>query len=110
MQVGDKVTIFLYILSIRSIVITVSRLCWHQILNNVLYFPLLRCELCALSGEELEKNEERRRRLMDLEMEGLNLHQGGFKVEGLRRFEHKAELMEKHWDELSLQVIGQHHF
>ena len=44
---------------------------------------------------------------MDLEREGVNLHQGGFKVQGLRKFEQKAELMERHWDEFSLQV-GDH--
>ena len=71
-------------------------------------FRILRCELCALSGEELEKDEELRRRLMDLEREAVSLHSEGFKVAGLQKMEQKMELMEEHWDEFSLEV-GPHH-
>ena len=64
--------------------------------------------MCALSGEELEKDEELRRRLMDLEREAVSLHSEGFKVAGLQKMEQKMELMEEHWDEFSLEV-GPHH-
>lgn len=61
--------------------------------------------MCALSGEELEKDEELRRRLMDLEREAVSLHS---EVAGLQKMEQKMELMEEHWDEFSLEV-GPHH-
>ena len=41
---------------------------------------------------------------MDLEREGVSLHSEGFKVAALQKFEQKMELMEKNWDEFSLQV------
>ena len=65
---------------------------------------LLRCELCMLSGDELEKNEELRRRLMNLERESVNLFRRGMKAESLRKIEQKMEIMEKNRDEFSLQV------
>ena len=63
-----------------------------------------RCELCALSGEELEKNEQLRRRLMNLEREYVNLQGEGLKTQGLRKIEQKMEMMEKNWDEFGLLV------
>ena len=41
---------------------------------------------------------------MDLERKSVRLHSEGFKVEALQKFEQKMELMEKNWDEFSLQV------
>ena len=66
-------------------------------LSQLFYLP--RCELCALSGEELEKNEELRRQLMELERESL---QGS--VQSLQKAEKKVELMEKHRDEFIIQA------
>ena len=63
-----------------------------------------RCELCGLSGEELEKNEQLRRRLMNLEREYVNLQGEGLKTQGLRKIEQKMEMMEKNWDEFCLLV------
>ena len=68
-------------------------------LSQLFYLP--RCELCALSGEELEKNEELRRQLMELDRESLSLLGS---VQSLQKAEKKVELMEKHRDEFILQV------
>ena len=67
-----------------------------------------RCDLCALSGEDLEKNEELRRRLMNLEKEAANLFGRGMKLQGLRKIEQKMEIMEKNWDEFGLLVRPHH--
>ena len=66
-------------------------------LSQLFFLP--RCELCALSGEELEKNEELRRQLMELQRESLQAS-----VQSLQKAEKKVELMEKHRDEFILQV------
>ena len=64
-----------------------------------------RCELCGLCGDELEKKEEVRARLMKLEKKGVDLQRRGKKVQGLWMLEQKVELMERHWEEFSTQVL-----
>ena len=74
---------------------------YRNIFNLSQLYSLPRCELCALSGGVLEKNEELRRQLMELQRESLSL-QGS--VQGLQKAEKMVELMEKHRDEFILQV------
>ena len=69
---------------------------------------LLRCELCMLSGDELEKNEELRRRLMNLERESVKLSVRGMKAGSLKKIEQKMEMMEKNWDEFGHLVRPNH--
>ena len=64
-----------------------------------------RCELCGLCGDELEKNEEVRAQLVKLEKKGVDLQRRGKKVQGLWMLEQKVELMERHWEEFSTQVL-----
>ena len=64
--------------------------------------------MCELFGEELEKNEELRRRLMSLEAEYVNLQGRGLKAQGLKKIEQKMELMKTNWDEFGLLVRPHH--
>ena len=57
-----------------------------------------------LSGDELEKNDELRRRLMNLERESVKLSVRGMKAGSLKKIEQKMEMMEKNWDEFGLLV------
>ena len=61
-----------------------------------------------LSGDELEKNEELRRRLMNLERESVNLSGRGMKAGSLKKIEQKMEMMEKNWDEFGHLVRPNH--
>ena len=70
----------------------------------VFFFVCFRCELCSLTEEELEQNEELRKEISNLERVADNLYDVGMYGQGLEKLEQKVELMERHWEEFCLEV------
>ena len=79
------------------------RLVFFFFVFSHLYFPR-RCELCALSGEELRKDEDLRMQLTNMEEEYFFLLGRGQKFGAMTRMEQRIELMEQNWDKFSNQV------
>ena len=75
-------------------------MCWA----GFYFFVCFRCELCSLTEEELEQNEELRTEIFNLERVADNLYDVGLNGQGLQKLEQKVELMEQHWKEFCMEV------
>ena len=86
---------------------------WKFVCRSFVSFPYishfqtfcLRCELCALTGDDLRQNEDLRKKLMMvLKDDSTTFSQRIKRQKALKRFEEKVKLMETNWDEFCLLV------
>ena len=73
-------------------------------MTSFYFFVCFRCDLCSLTGEELERNEDLRKELFNMERVADDLYDVGLNEQGLEKVEQQVELMEKRWEEFCMQV------